>query len=267
MKNTEKPIRRAVYAAPDANLPKGFMEQVPDFFDKKGETIHKARNEIKIYEHGNAKINVKKFCIPPVINRFIYSALIRTPKAKRAYNNALEIRKRGFNTPKPLGYIIERGPWLINHSYFVSEQVEGMRPVGHGCENTDLIKALAKYTAQLHEAGLLHRDFTPGNILYSESGGAYTFSMVDINRFLCSNKKISASAATEALQKPFSDEKMMRLFVSEYCRHRGFNARIRIFAVTFWLKVRKKYDSFKRVLKKIPGAKYLIGKPISGKYK
>ena len=45
-------------------------------------------------------------------------------------------------------------------------------------ESRDLQGAVAA----MHEAGILHRDFSPGNILFEENAGGCRFSIVDINR-------------------------------------------------------------------------------------
>ena len=45
----------------------------------------------------------------------------------------------------------------------------------------DFIKALAEYTAKMHERGLIDKDFTANNILYSCDGENYRFALVDIN--------------------------------------------------------------------------------------
>ena len=49
--------------------------------------------------------------------------------------------------------------------------------------NEDRLLAFARYTAALHQAGILHLDYSPGNILihHNEIDG-YSFSLVDVNR-------------------------------------------------------------------------------------
>ena len=43
--------------------------------------------------------------------------------------------------------------------------------------------AFARYTAALHQAGILHLDYSPGNILiHQNEANEYSFSLVDVNR-------------------------------------------------------------------------------------
>ena len=42
---------------------------------------------------------------------------------------------------------------------------------------------LLRYTAALHQAGILHLDYSPGNILiHQNETNEYSFSLVDVNR-------------------------------------------------------------------------------------
>ena len=49
--------------------------------------------------------------------------------------------------------------------------------------NEDKLSAFARYTAALHKAGILHLDYSPGNILiHQNETNEYSFSLVDVNR-------------------------------------------------------------------------------------
>ena len=49
--------------------------------------------------------------------------------------------------------------------------------------NEDKLSAFARYTAALHQAGILHLDYSPGNILiHQNETNEYSFSLVDVNR-------------------------------------------------------------------------------------
>lgn len=262
---TGKFYTRESYQIPDAPLPESFAGQLPEYFPQHGRIIHNARNQIRVYEFDGKEINVKKYCIPPIINRILYSLGWRTPKAKTTFLNAQEIVKRGFQTPRPFGYVIERNAGLINFSYFISEQVQHFKPIGHQCTNKPLTKALAKYTADLHRAGLMHKDYTPGNILYTEKDGVYSFMLVDINRFRILKKPIGLRLSVSNLMQPFDNDEMLRFFVEEYAKHRKINVEYCTRYVLFLRHMRNLYDNTKRVLKKLPGAYLFLNKPLGKK--
>ena len=253
-----------VCSAPDSGLPQDFIANVPEFFPKSGTRIHKARNEIKVYEVNGVKVNVKKYCVPPIVNRLLYSIGLRRPKAKSAYINALKLRQKGFDTPKPFGYIIQRKYGIIKYSYFISLQLD-MPRIGHGCKNKELIKALADYTAQMHEHGLIDKDFTANNILYSQEDGKYRFALVDINRFKFKNKPVGMLQACQTLMKPLRSENKLKLFVARYAQQRGFNKKFMTQRVIFLRRRRNLYETIKKSLKKLPGAKCLTGKSLNNK--
>ncbi|WP_428048646.1 lipopolysaccharide kinase InaA family protein [Candidatus Avelusimicrobium caledoniensis] len=255
MKSTSENVQNT-----QAPLPENFVVNLPDTFANGGEIIHNARNQIRVFDVNNHKINVKKFCIPPIVNRILYSLGWRTPKAVSTYKNAQEILKRGFHTPAPYGYRIERKGGLINFSYFVSEQVENMRPVRDTQNDPALINALAKYTADMHAKGLWHKDFTPGNILYRVENGKHIFSLVDINRFKFFDGPVPKNIIKQNLIQPFYDDKNLRTFVEEYARITGWRGDL-VKEVLRRKHIRNAYDKFKHDLKKLPGAYIFLNKP------
>ena len=100
-----------------------------------------------------------------MINRVIYR-FFRQPKAVRAYEYALRLVAKGFETPAPIAYVLFREKGLLGYSYFISLQSSyktlykvGQRPVE---ENEDIFRALGTYMAKLHEAEVYHADFSPG---------------------------------------------------------------------------------------------------------
>lgn len=244
---------------PNAPLPADFMKTLPAFFTTSGTIIHNARNQIRVFDIAGKKINVKKFCIPPIVNRILYSLGWRTPKALATYKNAQEILKRGFHTPTPYGYRIERTGGLINYSYFASEQIENMQPIREGGNDPALIRALAQYTADMHAKGLFHRDFTPGNILYRVENEKYYFSLVDINRFRFFDGPVPERLVKRNLMQPFYYDELLRAFVREYAKITQWKGDLER-AVLHNRHLRNKYDDLKRKLKKLPGAYILLDK-------
>lgn len=91
-------------------------------------------------------------------------------KGRREWFITYQIQKRNLNIPKPLGWM-ERVHWgLVNESYYLSEAVgsgvsilEDPKKLGEEF----YIDILAKTVRKIHVAGLLHKDFHAGNVLWS----------------------------------------------------------------------------------------------------
>lgn len=255
-------MKRTVFQIQNSPLPQNFIPQLPEVFENSGQLIHNARNQIRVFDINGQKVNVKKYCIPPIVNRLLYSIGWRTPKAQATYQNAQKILENGFLTPKPFGYILEKHSGILKFSYFISEQIEHLKPMGYKNHPLSLIKALAAYTAQLHKKGLLHIDYTPNNILFDEKDGKFTFSLVDINRFRFYKGEVPVGAVLTNLMKPFHDDEQIKIFVTEYANTRRWDAKKLCQQVLRRRHIRNLYDTFKKKLKKLPLANVFINKPL-----
>ncbi len=211
-----------------------FVSSLPSIFSTEGMCIYQGRNQIKVFVVDGVSINVKAFHIPIFINQIAYSFLRKT-KARRAYEYALEVRRRGFETPEPIAYIEQRTFGLLKQTFFVSLQCDmpGIMRTFLDADvsnegKLDLIEAFARYTARLHEAGILHVDYSPGNILFQQTPQGYQFSLVDINRMrfgavdretgcanfarLCGNSQFFELVAKfYAQERHFNQEECLRL--------------------------------------------------------
>ncbi len=250
----KKEITYEMVEAADSPLPKGFLASLPQIFATRGKTIYKGRNEIKNFVVDGRTVYVKKYSVPPFFNRLFYSWGWRTPKAKKAYENATKITARGFKTHVLWGYLITRQNGLIGESYSVGEFVENARTVGQDKNDKKLIRAFAQYTAALHAKGLMHRDYILNNILYKPQGDGYEFILIDINRFIFKNKPIRGFLRRINLMQPFNDYGELAAFTQAYIEASRAPARLRwqVLVCRWW---RNRYSQLKRVLKKIPGAK------------
>jgi serine/threonine protein kinase len=138
-----------------------FLCNIKQFFKENSNTIHKARNELKVIEHENQKLVVKY------------------------YEYALKIKDF---TPKPIGYIEFYKFGLLDESYFVSEKFDYDFTIREPLldinfpNKDEILKAFAKFTFELHEAGIFHFDYSPGNILIKKENDNFIFKIVDINR-------------------------------------------------------------------------------------
>lgn len=165
---------------------RSFIEELPAHFGGEGRMIHDGRNKIKVFNIEGTEVNVKKYRQPIPINRFIYS-FIRKPKGLRAYQYAARLLRHGIETPEPIAYIQENSCGMISDSYFVSMQCPYPNMMYHFGEedaesNRGFIEAFGRYMAAVHQARILHKDLSPGNVLYDKLDGKWRFSLIDINR-------------------------------------------------------------------------------------
>lgn len=164
-----------------------FIKNIPSTFEQEGTTIYEGRNTIKVFHVRGLTLNVKRFKKPIYVNRLIYT-FIRLPKAVRSYNYAFKLLAKGIETPTPIAYILCFEKGLLSWSYFVSIQIsdsyQTLYKVGQGSvkENEDIFRELGIYTALLHQKGIYHKDYSPGNILYCRKSGYVHFILIDINR-------------------------------------------------------------------------------------
>jgi len=228
-----------------------FIEALPDFFDKGGETIYKGRNQIKVFMVGNEKIVVKSFKIPLFFNRIIYTHF-RSSKAERSYENTLKLIKRQINTPQPVGYIERQKNGLLADSYYVSiyKEYPGMlRELRYHTleEKKDLVSAFVRFTVDIHEKEVFPLDYSPGNILYKKIGDEYHFCLVDINRMQF--KPINEETGAYGLRRLWGNEETIAFMAREYAKLRNFDEK-KFEKLTlkyhrlFWEKYSRRHNGF-----------------------
>lgn len=158
---------------------------IPERIEQTGEVIYSDRNTIYRTGIGGIDATVKSFHVPAFFNRIVYSTL-RHSKARRSYDNALRLQELGIGTPEPIAYIEEYESGLLSRSYYICRMFEGQNIRHWETEISDyrpMIKALAALIVDLHGKGVMHKDFSPGNILFKRNAdGGYRFALIDINR-------------------------------------------------------------------------------------
>ncbi len=161
-----------------------FLLDIKQHFSQNTTTIHKARNELKVLEHNNTQVVVKSFKVPNIINKIAYT-FFRDSKAKKSYEYSLRL---GEFAPEPIGYIEFFRNGLLDESYFVSTKFVYDFTIREPLLQKDfpnreaIFKAFGEFTLKLHDAGIFHYDYSPGNILIKEQNGTYIFKIVDVNR-------------------------------------------------------------------------------------
>ncbi len=194
---------------------------IKNVFQNSNNSIHKARNELKIIELNNLKCVVKSFKIPHAINRVAYT-FFRDGKAKKSYLNAMKLIELNVNTPEPIGIIEFFSSELLSESYFISiyEPYDfTIREVfHHKLDNyQEILKQFTKFTYETHQKGVWHVDYSLGNILITKKDDLYKFSLVDINRM--EFKTISGYEGLKNFNKFWAkDDNDLLIIAKEYAK-------------------------------------------------
>ena len=227
---------------------KNFLLDIHNIFEKDNDTIHKARNELKIIQHANVDTVVKSFKVPNIINKIAYT-YFRDSKAKKSYDNSIKI---GSFTPEPIGYIEFYEDRLLNKSYFISEEFKYDFTIREPLldasfkDKENIFKAFAQFTLELHNNNIFHNDYSPGNILIKIVQGNYIFKIVDINRMKFFNLEQEDRAKNFA--KLWASDEILTMMADEYKKHYTCDDNF-VAQVLYYSNKNKKIKNFKKRLK------------------
>ena len=226
------------------------IKRIPELFEKQGRVLYDRRNLIKemLLEDSLLinSINVKRYGVPKLINRIAYS-FFRQPKGERAFIYPQILLQKGFETPEPIAYIEFKKNGLIDYSYFVSVQCPYQRTFyefgdadPNSGECVDIIRAFAHYTASLHENGILHQDYSPGNILFDKIGNNYRFSLVDLG-------EVGLEAGCANFARLWGQKEFFVQLAKAYAKARHWDeaycvGRVLFYRKAFWSKYQKRHE-------------------------
>jgi len=148
------------------------------------EPIYMDRNTVYRLTIDKTPIVIKSFQVPNLIDSYMQTVVGKS-KSHLSYLNAKRLQQLGFRTPSPVAYgEVLNGNRLLR-SYYMTEFISGgdMRGWENNPDNEPLLRAFAAEMARMHNAGILHRDFSPGNILFTGTPAlGFNFYHIDLNR-------------------------------------------------------------------------------------
>lgn len=202
-----------------------WIEQIPVLFATSGRVIYDARNQIRvIMGPDGTEYNVKRFRVPHLLNRLVYTWM-RAPKAVRAYRNALRLTELDIPTPEAVACILCSHGGLLGESFLITRQsslTSTMVRIAQGMTGQEeLVVAFAQMTARMHEQGVLHRDYSPQNILCDRVDGRWQFDIVDINRLRFG--EVGMHDGCRSFARLWGKEDFFTLLAREYAKARGFD--------------------------------------------
>lgn len=220
----------------DAKFSK-LCKSVEKYFYDSSDIITEKRNIIKIVNFDEKKYVIKSFKVPNLVNKFAYRFL-RASKAKRSYINAKKLIKLGINTPKPICYS-ENFTLLLNRSYYISEyfdfdfEIRDVLNDNNFNDRENILKEFVKFSYNLHQKGVYHIDYSPGNVLIKILKNRYEFALVDLNRMNFIN--FSDELRFKNLSRFSAIDEDTEFIAKEYAKISGIDE-------DFAIKTLKKYD-------------------------
>lgn len=218
---------RKIYVASDFCTLTDYAKALPALFKYNyGTVIYKGRNVLREMDWHGTKVVVKSFRVPNLINRIAYG-VFRSSKAQRSFEYAKMLRREGIGSPAPVAYYTERNGLLFTRSYYVSLKSECpfsyinlMRGDFPGQE--EILRAIARTTAALHEKGYLHKDYSRGNILFRRTDKGVEVEIIDLNRIRF--RTVDMEEGCRNFERLPGTPEMFAILADEYAKARGFDA-------------------------------------------
>lgn len=214
-----------IFTNPQTPQYRNFINNLPKIFEQDGEVIYKGRNILKKFVYEGQSIIVKSYCSPIWFNKFVYR-FFRKPKCVRSYEYADLLIKLGIGSPLPIGYCVETKGLFIGRTYFACLESE--------CPYTyrdfrkqefpnkkDILLAIADTTAALHENGIIHKDYSAGNILFGEFDGKIKVEIIDLNRIRF--EKVDLDKGCRNFDRIPGSEEDLRIMSDQYAKKRNFD--------------------------------------------
>lgn len=177
------------------------------------------RKRNSIWRDGNRVVKRFSHRFPsPLVYAF------RSSKAARSFTNATALISRGIETPRPIAFAELRGPLnLLLDSLYICDYSDALsleEALAAAGDPRPLLDALAKFFADMHDRGCLHRDMNLTNIRVLP-GSEPRFSVIDLNRMKIygPESKPSPTERYDDLTRFSNCDDDFRYFATRYLHH------------------------------------------------
>ena len=145
---------------------------------QEGEVIFQRRNTLRLIDGAV----VKQFATPGIWKGILYGWFGKS-KARRSYEYAQRMMDL---TPNPIAYREVRVCGVLRESWYACKKSDCTHTFNELIGAPDfpnreqILQAIGRFTAELHQRGIWHRDYSGGNILFNEDGSRV--EVIDLNR-------------------------------------------------------------------------------------
>ena len=181
--------------------------------------LHQGRNTL--YEHNG--LVIKAFAKPGFFKALWYGWFGKS-KARRSYEYARQLLALGIATPEPVAYREVRVLGFLRESYYVSRKSlcphtfqDLIGPMG---PMSPVLPSIAMFIAKMHDAGVLHRDLSAGNILFDDHGRV---EIVDLNRISWRRRPLDFKTGCKNFERLNICREALTVMARTYAEARGFD--------------------------------------------
>jgi Lipopolysaccharide kinase (Kdo/WaaP) family len=196
-------------------------------------------------------------------------------KAKRSWNGAMELLRRGVGTAQPIAYFEKAGDKSLKQNFYICERVKADCSIGElfsafargesshkGLTPEEVYTQFARFSHHMHSRGIYFRDYSGGNILVNiQTDNSLKFSLIDTARIHSFNHaiklKLRIADLTRACHKLHGDGRKRFMQVYLGLSGRKFNLQTRFQFLLYDFKVTLKRTigrkGIKRLVKRLKG--------------
>ena len=164
---------------------------------QKSDALRHARNAI--WPVADPRDNTRQFTIKQPIKMYPHKAFLdrfKPSKAKRSWNGAMELMRRGIATARPVAYFEKVGDSTCKQNFYICDFVESDCTIGQifsafaqgetaylGLEAEEIYRQFAQFCNNMHNRLIYFRDFSGGNILVKmDADKKLLFILIDTAR-------------------------------------------------------------------------------------
>jgi tRNA A-37 threonylcarbamoyl transferase component Bud32 len=204
----------------DFSTSETFLLDILQWFPENQNAIHNDRNILKVVDLGGRLTVVKSFKTPHLPSRWIYT-FFRSSKAKRSFENSLTLKEKGFNVPEPVAFLEFFNHGLLKESFYISEKVTfdcTLHEVVRGQKYSwvEILPLVVEQAYRMHQCGIVHLDFSYGNVLVRELNNGFGFSLVDLNRLY--KGEVSLQRGLKSLVRLIESQESLYLIAEKYAQ-------------------------------------------------
>lgn len=243
---------------------------------QKNQSLRHARNVIWAIQ--DPRNSASELTIKQPVKMYPHKALLdrfKPSKAKRSWNGAMELLRRGVDTAQPVAYFEKVGDSSLKQNFYICERVKADCSIGElfaafargeqsykGLTPVEVYTQFAHFSHHMHSRGIYFRDYSGGNILVNiQTDNKLNFSLIDTARLRSYNNqtplRLRIADLTRACHKLHGDGRkhFMRIYLALTGRKLNLHTMFKFWLYDIKVKLKRTIGrkGIKRLIKHLKG--------------